>query len=169
MPLCVDWPNVASEPVSEPYSPTTMSLFSLFGAQVDSARSNSIASSRGFLAALCPSGAPPARNDSVAIVLMRGELRAVIAVALRVTLSAGDRAAERCEDLLERLAEACGVIAADVGEERGALHAEIVDEESRQHGTLIRTPSSTYPDVTKKGDYIFRMCFIDTLKKTIEP
>jgi branched-chain amino acid transport system substrate-binding protein len=24
------------------------------------------------------------------------------------------------------------------------------------------TPSSTYPDVTKKGDYIFRMCFIDT-------
>src|SRR4051812_31142147 len=33
MPLCVDWPNVASDPVSEPYSPTTMSAASLFGAQ----------------------------------------------------------------------------------------------------------------------------------------
>ena len=24
MPLCVDWPKVASDPVSEPYSPTTV-------------------------------------------------------------------------------------------------------------------------------------------------
>ncbi|MEA2336977.1 MAG: branched-chain amino acid transport system substrate-binding protein [Thermoanaerobaculia bacterium] len=32
----------------------------------------------------------------------------------------------------------------------------------QQNKVPMITPSSTYPDVTKKGDYIFRMCFIDT-------
>jgi branched-chain amino acid transport system substrate-binding protein len=32
----------------------------------------------------------------------------------------------------------------------------------QQNKVPMITPSSTYPDVTKKGDYIFRLCFIDT-------
>jgi branched-chain amino acid transport system substrate-binding protein len=32
----------------------------------------------------------------------------------------------------------------------------------QQNKVPMITPSSTYPDVTRKGDYIFRMCFIDT-------
>jgi branched-chain amino acid transport system substrate-binding protein len=32
----------------------------------------------------------------------------------------------------------------------------------QQNKVPMITPSSTYPGVTKKGDYIFRMCFIDT-------
>src|SRR3954454_18032666 len=48
MPLCVDWPNVASDPVSEPYSPTTMSAASLFGAQ-DAAASAAMTASTRFM------------------------------------------------------------------------------------------------------------------------
>src|SRR5205823_5823110 len=47
MPLCVDWPKVASDPVSEPYSPTTISAASLFGAQ-DAAASATMTTSRRF-------------------------------------------------------------------------------------------------------------------------
>src|SRR3954447_5235999 len=32
----------------------------------------------------------------------------------------------------------------------------------QQNKVPMITPSSTYPDVTKKGNYTFRMCFIDT-------
>src|SRR6476469_4755809 len=46
IPLCVDWPNVASEPVSDPYSPTTMSAASLFGAHDAAASATMTASVR---------------------------------------------------------------------------------------------------------------------------
>lgn len=38
---------------------------------------------------------------------------------------------------------------------------------AQQYKVPMITPSSTNPDVTKKGDYIFRVCFIDPFQGTV--
>lgn len=38
---------------------------------------------------------------------------------------------------------------------------------AQNHQIPMITPSSTNPDVTKKGDYIFRVCFIDPFQGTV--
>ncbi len=83
---------------------------------------------------------------------------------LDVTVMDDEGDSQRAQDQVQRLVESLGVAAVLGGATSGnSLAAAPI---CQRNGVSMVSPSSTNPEVTEEGDFIFRVCYVDSFQGT---